>query len=82
MNFSKVFIVVLAVWALSGCSTTVKLPEGKSGVTLKEASSAWASVLKNNVDSDGWVNFENVKRNPDALNTYVAFISKNTPKSQ
>ena len=40
--------------------------------------SLFESLLKNNVDSDGWVNYENIKNDPKLLDNYIAAL-RTTP---
>ena len=75
----KKFIVPILLVILSGCSTMVKMP--KLVVTQQQADESWKFVLANYVDQDGWVDFDEIKKNPGPLNQYIAFIKDHSPKN-
>ncbi len=72
-------ILALSFFLFSGCSTLVKTPD--YAVSKNDAESGWAKVLKNNVDQDGWVDFETIQKNPKDLNDYVSFVVKKGPSN-
>ncbi|WP_066221637.1 DUF547 domain-containing protein [Formosa haliotis] len=41
----------------------------------------WTTVLKENVDNNGHVNYKNLKQHPQNLNTYLDLLSKSNPNS-
>ncbi len=66
----------------TGCSTLVRLPDEPKEATAIEPQSAWASVLTENVDDVGRINFKAVAKNPAKLRAYVRWTQSHGPKSQ
>ena len=77
MLFSKFVVLGCFIVAFSSCSTLVKVPVRE--VTFDQAKTSWENVLGHYVDKDGWVDFEGLKKNPEDLNNYVAFVAANDP---
>lgn len=73
------FTVLFYLALLSSCTTMVKMPD--LVVTQKTADESWRFVLANYVDQDGWVDFDEIKKNPEPLNQYVSFIKEHSPKN-
>ncbi len=65
---------------LSACSSMVPVPEAPD-VPQKTAEEGWARVLKQNVDSEGRINFVAVGKKIGDLKAFVRYISKVDEKS-
>lgn len=63
-----------------GCSSVVKMPEQE--VDYEQAQKAWSQVLAKYVDSEGWVDFNGLQKNPESLNTYLAFVRSYGPANR
>lgn len=63
-----------------GCSSVVKMPE--RAVDYDQAKTAWSQVLAKHVDSEGWVDFQALQKNPESLNTYLAFVRSSGPANR
>ncbi len=75
----KIYVVALSL-ILGACSSLVKMPQAE--VSFEDAKAAWAQVLKQYVDSDGWVDFKALKANPQLLERYVAFVANSGPQNR
>ena len=73
----RYFIIVLVIipFLLTSCSSFVPAPEGVV-VSELEATAAWSRVLKTNVTTEGKVDFRNIGKSPQDLNTFVKYVSE------
>jgi hypothetical protein len=72
-------IAMMSGWMMSGCTTTLKVPE-KQTLEISPAQ-AWAKVLNEHVNEAGQVDFEGVKADPRYLRSYVEYVAHHGPKS-
>lgn len=73
--------LVLPIFCLiSSCTTLVKTPEQR--ISKEVADKSWQIVLSQFVDEDGWVDFEGLKKNPEHLNNYIAFVAETNPNQR
>jgi len=71
--------VALAVCALAGCSTLVRVPAGPSPSAI-DAQTAWARVLQRFVDARGEVDFAALAADRGDLDAYLRYVA-DTPLS-
>lgn len=71
-------VLVLLVGALQACSTLVSAPQSTSQaeVTKDVALAAWARVLTNYVNDQGFVDFASLAQKPADLHTYVNYVAR------
>lgn len=71
---------LLALLAMSACTTYVPPPD----VSLAGADpqAAWARVLAKHVDDEGRIDFEALRNDSGDLDTMVAYVAQNDPKSK
>lgn len=79
------FIVTRVVlWAFVlfsfGCVKTIPMPEGQPW-HIVGPHAAWSRVLSEYVDEQGRVDFEGLKRDPEDLETWVAYVSEVKPRA-
>ncbi len=71
----KKFLLVLG-FGLSACSTFQKTPVVRQIVNDQQAIQAYGKVLENFVNDKGEVDFNNLLKNPQDLESYVAYIAQ------
>jgi len=76
------FTSLLGLILVSGCSSLVRMPEGRPALTPEQAEKAWGRVLKEFVNEKGEVSFKKLSEKRGDLDDYVAYVAKVGPKTK
>lgn len=88
-NFKIGYLIFILGVFFSGCTTLVSPPPGAefSSSASSEASdispmTGWGSVLKNSVDGQGRIDFQEVGAKPDAFHIFIRYIAQASPQNR
>ncbi len=70
-------LVLLLLFALAGCATTLPVPSAEPG----DPAAAWARVLQRHVDANGRVDFAGLAAADTDLRSWIASIARRAPNN-
>jgi len=72
-------LATLAV-GLAACATLLQVP-GSAGRASDDPQAAWARVLRGHVLDDGGIDFVGIRRDPEDLEAFVAWVATHGPRA-